>query len=313
MAVTIMLFVPALALAHPLGNFTINHYAGIRVEADRLILDVVVDEAEIPTFQEKQRLDADGDGVLSSAEVETERRSACPILAASLRLTADAGALPLTPVAAGLSFLPGAGGLETMRLVCTYTAALPRPLTGTTTIAFADTSHAERIGWREITVQGSGVTLESGAPPATSISERLTRYPTDMLTSPLDMRSVRFTVSAGGASLAPLVVPDARPLPGAASLYPGDPAAPGPGQSDRPGSGAVPGGVGSDISGLLQTKDLTPLVMIGSLLVAMGLGAGHARHAIASNRARAERHRLAHPRNRRLGGHRHRIPGGPAP
>ena len=28
------LLVPALALAHPLGNFTINHYAGIRVEPD---------------------------------------------------------------------------------------------------------------------------------------------------------------------------------------------------------------------------------------------------------------------------------------
>ncbi|HEV2005611.1 MAG TPA: hypothetical protein VGQ85_03275 [Candidatus Limnocylindrales bacterium] len=276
MAFTILLFLPSLAVAHPLGNFTINHYAGLRVEPNRVIVDLVVDEAEIPTFQEKQRLDADGNGVLSDAEIEQERESACPILETSLRLATGSSVLSLEAVAAGLRFLPGAGGLETMRLVCTFAAALPSPITGITTISFADESHAERIGWREITAEGTGVTVEPGGPPARSISERLTHYPTDMLTSPLDTRSVQFTVSAGGASLAPLIVPDAGPLPGAAGLYPGNPVSTGPGQSEPPGSGAVPGGVGSDISGLLQTKDLTPLVLIGSLLVAMGLGAGHA-------------------------------------
>lgn len=276
LAFTILMFLPSLAVAHPLGNFTINHYAGIRVEPDRVIVEVVVDEAEIPTFQEKQRIDVDGNGVLSGAEIEQERKSACPILQTSLRLAAGGSLLSPGAVAAGLRFLPGAGGLETMRLVCTFAAALPSPVTGTTMIAFADASHAERIGWREVTAVGSGVTIGSGGPPAQSISERLTHYPTDMLTSPLDMRSVEFTVSAGGPSLSPLAVPDAEPLPGAPSLYPGSPAPIGPGQTEQPSPGAVPGGVGSDISGLLQTQELTPLVLIGSLLVAMGLGAGHA-------------------------------------
>ena len=54
LAIGFGLLVPALALAHPLGNFTINHYAGIRVEPGRVILDVVIDQAEIPTFQERQ-------------------------------------------------------------------------------------------------------------------------------------------------------------------------------------------------------------------------------------------------------------------
>src|SRR6185312_4452701 len=53
---------PAVAFAHPLGNFTINHYAGVRVEPDRILLDVVVDQAEIPTFQARLDLDTDGDG-----------------------------------------------------------------------------------------------------------------------------------------------------------------------------------------------------------------------------------------------------------
>ena len=48
MAVVALVLLPTLAAAHPLGNFTINHYAGLRVEADRVVIDVVIDEAEDP-------------------------------------------------------------------------------------------------------------------------------------------------------------------------------------------------------------------------------------------------------------------------
>jgi hypothetical protein len=70
------LVLPAVAFAHPLGNFTINHYAGIRVETDRILLDVVIDQAEIPTFQARLTLDTDGDGELSDAETEAARVAA---------------------------------------------------------------------------------------------------------------------------------------------------------------------------------------------------------------------------------------------
>ena len=68
--------VPAVALAHPLGNFTINHYAGVRVEPDRILLDVVIDQAEIPTFQARLDLDTDGDGQVSDEEIEAGRAGA---------------------------------------------------------------------------------------------------------------------------------------------------------------------------------------------------------------------------------------------
>ena len=45
---------PAPAQGHPLGNFTINHYAAIRVEPKEVEIRYVVDMAEIPTFQEIQ-------------------------------------------------------------------------------------------------------------------------------------------------------------------------------------------------------------------------------------------------------------------
>jgi hypothetical protein len=41
--------------AHPMGNFSISHYAAIHVERDGVELQYVVDMAEIPTYQEIQR------------------------------------------------------------------------------------------------------------------------------------------------------------------------------------------------------------------------------------------------------------------
>ena len=72
-AAGLVALLPAAASAHPLGNFTINHYAGIRVAPSSVALDVVIDRAEIPTFSERQRIDTDGDGLVSAPELEAER------------------------------------------------------------------------------------------------------------------------------------------------------------------------------------------------------------------------------------------------
>ena len=74
------LLLPAIVAAHPLGNFTINHYAGLRIAADRIALDVVIDQAEIPTFQERSRIDTDGDGTVSAGR--SRRRAARGVSAA---------------------------------------------------------------------------------------------------------------------------------------------------------------------------------------------------------------------------------------
>src|SRR3954451_2492917 len=167
-AIALMLvgLLPALALAHPLGNFTINHFAALHVSARQIDLDVVIDRAEIPTFQERQKLDTDGDGAVNAAEQEQARQSACPVLADDLTLTADGGALALQTAAAGVSFPAGAGGLPTMRLVCEYVAPLPSSVGADARIAYTDNSFAERIGWREIVVNGD----------LAGVSNRLTSY-----------------------------------------------------------------------------------------------------------------------------------------
>jgi len=275
----LVVLVPAVALAHPLGNFTINHFAGIRVSATAVTLDVVIDRAEIPTFSERQRIDTDGDGQVSDGETEAERQVACGRLVPSLELAVDGTAVPLTEVAAGLSFPAGAAGLQTMRIVCEFTASLAHPIASGTAVHFADTSLPGHIGWREIVVVGDGATI-AGASGAPSVSGRLTHYPQDLLSVPLAMTDASFTASPGGPAVTAPCIADAFPLASAptegvpgfgcagAAVVAGVPAV--------PAVAAVPGGVGAEISSLLETRDLTPALLVLSLITAMALGAAHA-------------------------------------
>ena len=159
-AVACIVALPSLVAAHPLGNFTINHYAEVRVEPQRVLLDVVIDQAEIAAFQARQAFDTDADGSVSDEEIESGRIAACDELAVDLRLAADDEPLDLRAIEAGLSFPPGVGGLSTMRLVCGFEAALAAPIGAEPTrVTYSDESHPNRLGWREIVVRGSGVTL----------------------------------------------------------------------------------------------------------------------------------------------------------
>ncbi len=269
-AFVLMLLVPAVALAHPLGNFTINHFAALRVGTDRVAVDVVIDRAEIPAFQERQRLDTNGDGTLQPAELDGQDAAGCTALAPDLHLAVGGDEPALSLQAAGLTFPPGAGGLTTMRLVCEFTAALVSPLVAGTPLAFEDTSFAERIGWREIVVAGDHVTVTGGVAAGgadlAGVSNRLTSYPTNLLTTPLDIRSIDVSVSPGGAALPSWTAPDATPLDTAPPAQAGS----------NDALGAVPGGVGRDFAALIDVNDLTPLAIIVSLLIAFTLGVIHA-------------------------------------
>jgi ABC-type nickel/cobalt efflux system permease component RcnA len=286
LAIGLGLLLPAIAAAHPLGNFTINHYAGIRVEVDHILLDVVIDRAEIPTFQARQDFDLDADGSVSDDEIEAGRVATCHELARSLDLSLGGIRQDLQLREAGLSFPLGAGGLSTMREVCLFEAPLSKPIGVTpAAISFTDTSFAERLGWREIVVQGSDVTLRGGAagtPRPESVSDRLRTYPPDMVARPLADRSIAVEAVAGGTPLPVLQVPDAQPVPGAVMaaptpgiLPPAPHVSPLPIASAVPA--AVPGGVTSgELPGIFRTADLSPLIVLVALATAAGLGAGHA-------------------------------------
>jgi len=251
------------ASAHPLGNFTINHYAEVRVGERQIQLDVVIDMAEIPAFTEQQRLDTNGDGSVSPAELAAAREPTCRTLATSLVLEMDARPMALRLTGAGLQLLPGAGGLKTLRTVCEFVATPAAPIAGTAAVSFEDRSYADRIGWREIVVAGDGTTVVAPGTESATRSSRLTHYPTDLLTQPLDERSAAISVTPGGPTLPPLQPPDAQSL-GAASA------------PTSIVAGAVPGGVGDELAALVGASDLTLPALIVSMLIAAGLGAIHA-------------------------------------
>jgi nickel/cobalt exporter len=185
------------AAAHPLGNFTVNSYSGLRVGPDRLVVDYVLDMAEIPAFQARQAIDGDRDGEVSDAEAAGWRDRECPRLAGGLRATVDGRPLPLRVTTATVAFPAGVGGLRTLRLECALAAPLPATA-GHHRLAYTDGNQAGRVGWREITASGDGATLDAADVPARSASGRLTAYPEDQLSSPLDQRTATVRFRPGG-------------------------------------------------------------------------------------------------------------------
>ena len=181
----VALLAPSTAAAHPLGNFTVNRYAGIELSGERIYVRYVLDLAEIPTFQEGARV----------------RRPAFAAEAGeSLVLEVDGRRVPLEPVEHKLQVRPGAGGLETLRFDAVYLAEAARP---GTRLVFHDTNYASRVGWKETVVRArDGARIVSSTVPAASASDELRAYPRDLLSAPLDVSSaeVRYEPGTGGGT-----------------------------------------------------------------------------------------------------------------
>ena len=187
------------ALAHPLGNFTINHYAGLHVTSQAVKVDYVLDMAEIPAFEEIAGLDTDRDGQPASPEAAAYHPAKCLALASDLSLTVDWQPLLLPLQSSSIEFPAGAGGLLTLRLNCVFQAELSG-WDENAHIEFQDNSYSDRLGWREIVVTSDGLSLE-GRFSADSISGRLTAYPNDLLNRPPDWRRVEFSLLTGPSGL----------------------------------------------------------------------------------------------------------------
>jgi nickel/cobalt transporter (NicO) family protein len=190
--------VPAVASAHPLGNFTINHYDRIEPSGDHLYVLFVLDMAEIPTFQAKPDVDAKGEAAYGAA------------LAASLAQHVDATVggqpVPLAPLKHVLAFPPGQAGLRTTRLEVLLGSP---PLAHGGQLVYHDRNYAGRIGWKEIVVQaGSGAQVTGSSAPSHSISDELLSYPKNLLQSPLDVTGATAKVTPGtGAGSPPTLIP----------------------------------------------------------------------------------------------------------
>jgi nickel/cobalt exporter len=185
--VAFTLAVPAAAVAHPLGNFTINRHSRIEISGDHLYVVYVLDLAEIPTFQARQT------GI--DARVYARR------IAAGTTVTVGGRAVQLRPVKHVLAFPEGAAGLQTTRLEVLL--AGPR-LRRISEVVYHDNNYRDRIGWSEVVARAAaGARVLETTVPAESRSDELRAYPKDLLQSPLRVISARLLVEAGRAGPVP--------------------------------------------------------------------------------------------------------------
>jgi len=242
----------ATALAHPLGNFTINHFARISVGADRVSVRYVIDMAEIPTLQELQGASAKGDGEPSKAELDAYLERVTAQYAKGLVLNIDGAIVPLEVVAKSISLPIGAGGLPTLRVECDVAGVVPASGNATTRrLRFEDTNHRERIGWRElVVVPAAGVSVFNSNAFGNGLTDELKAYPQDMLTAPLHESVADLSFTRGAAPV------------GATSL--------------RTRDGRAIAQARDRLTELISVPELTPTIALLGLLVAVMLGALHA-------------------------------------
>jgi len=296
-----LLVIPSTMFAHPMGNFSVNHYSKITLEGDRVNLHYVIDLAEIPTFQALQ----DG-GVTASGDVAAIRRYAAERgaeLGRGLRLTLAGEPLTLHLKSSRIIFPPGAGGLPTMKMGFVYEALYPPTLDRTRAILhYVDANYEGRSGWKEIIATAPGGALSRSSVPATDRSAGLTDYPTDLLNSP--PQDLEATVEAklslaaaavlaqGPQKQSAVAAPQAiLPLPRPATIQGSHPAPAVPlTEAARPGARRIPEPETpapvlqaneqktprSRFTELITTQRLSPWFLFTAALIAMGLGALHA-------------------------------------
>jgi nickel/cobalt transporter (NicO) family protein len=211
LAVVGALTMPHLGSAHPLGNFSISHYAAIRLESDAVVLRYIIDMAEIPTFQEIQHAQI----------VPQEGHPSLPaylaqqvdVLRSGLILELNGARLALSSEGNEVIFPPGAGGLPTLKLGMRFRAALDNAAAATAyELRYRDTNFPGRAGWKEIiATAGQEIILMSSDVPERDRSRELADYPTDLLNSPPQDVEAR-VIFARGNVIADGVLPGVDPV-----------------------------------------------------------------------------------------------------
>jgi ABC-type nickel/cobalt efflux system permease component RcnA len=264
---------PGVASAHPLGNFTINHYDRLEPAGDRVRVLHVLDMAEIPTFQLQPAIEADPRGYAEQ-------------IGQNLHLELDGLPAELTLDDERLTFPEGQGGLPTLRLEAVFSA--PVASAATTRLDFRDDNDPTRIGWREIVaVPGStGTRVEQASVPADDVTHALTVYPEDLLSSPLNVHEAHLAFVPGGPTGAQAPANTAQAGTEAAGLGAAGPVAQVPGTgataalvAQAAGVGGTGGlaRVGGPLADLARGADgLTPGFLLFALGAAVVLGAAHA-------------------------------------
>ena len=181
------LLAAAAAHAHPLGNFSINHLTYVRISKDGIALRYILDQAEIPTFQERGEPRAT---ILGHKRDEVLR---------NLTVTVGGRRVPLRALpGASISFPPGQGGLRLTRVEL----PLAVPAHDARTVHVHDGTFEGRIGWKAVVPRPGTGTAVKTATERGDPTNGLRTYPRAALSSPKDERDAAFSVRPGAGTLA---------------------------------------------------------------------------------------------------------------
>jgi nickel/cobalt exporter len=171
----------ALCFAHPMGNFSINHYSKIKIGQKSVEILYLVDMAEIPTYQAIREFSLTPQPDDPSASRYLDRED--PILRAGLSLDNDGKPVQLETISRFVAFADGAGGLPTMKIGFVFRGKLD-DIAGAHKLLYADNNFPGRAGWKEILVLGDQAEILNSTASATDRSQELTNYSSDALNSP---------------------------------------------------------------------------------------------------------------------------------
>ena len=178
---SVLILSSATSFAHPMGNFSVNHYSKITIGQQSIEIRYLIDMAEIPTFQEIRQFDITPKVDDPSASRYLDRQE--QLLKAGISLESDGQSVLLDTISRQVAFADGAGGLPTMKIGFVFRGKLDDSA-GAHRLSYFDKNLPGRAGWKEIVVLGDGVTILSSSAPGIDRSQELTNYSSDVLNSP---------------------------------------------------------------------------------------------------------------------------------
>ncbi|MBV8073263.1 MAG: hypothetical protein JO270_25425 [Acidobacteriaceae bacterium] len=276
----LLLFSVAL-FAHPMGNFSVNHYTRLEVTARGVQLRYVLDLAEIPTFELLRNWQMDRSA--PQAQLDIHGTEQAREWLKHLRIFVDGRPVQAQLESVRTTIADGAGNLPILRVdMSADVAGVP----GGGKLELEDQNFPDRAGWKEIVIDSTtGVSLVRASQPGKDLSKALTSYPPDpTVAPPQDLRAelqwrvekpaVLASSSKSHAALSAetgpraVISPIAQPKPAGKASSP----------ALQTAQAAPPGSIvrGDYLSQVLHRRKLTLPVLLLAILAAFGLGAAHA-------------------------------------
>lgn len=168
-----LVLLPAVAAAHPMGNFSINHHSTVRVSPGSVSISSILDFAEISTFE-----------LFPDPRLATQHAGEW---ISRLDLRVGGKSLPLKLKDVRSEIITAPTGLPTLRVFLQTEASWNAE---DAVFSFTDNNYPNRIGWKEVVFKADPpLKFPDGNPYENDRSQTLTTYPEDLLSSAPDVVS----------------------------------------------------------------------------------------------------------------------------